>query len=237
MNHTDEVPFRLLDRVPEASVGDGGTPSGNVIVHGDNLEALKALLPYYRERVKLVFIDPPYNTGNENWVYNDRMNAPKIKEWLGRVVGGEGEDLSRHDKWLCMMYPRLTLLRDLLAPNGSLWMTIDDNEAHYAKVLMDEVFGRDNFIASVIWQKVFSPKNTAKSRLLEGEVQPGPHRLHGKREGSSARVQRRRPRHQRGFALQGEARRRLGGSGPRPPLLQDGHPRQHAEHPERGGEL
>ncbi len=159
-NHAEEVPFRLLGRVPEAS--EGASPdSGNVIVHGDNLEALKALLPYYRERVKLVFIDPPYNTGNESWVYNDRMNAPKMKRWLGKVVGGEGEDLSRHDKWLCMMYPRLELLRSLLAENGSLWMTIDDNEAHYAKVLMDEVFGRDNFIASVIWQKVFSPKNTA----------------------------------------------------------------------------
>ena len=117
VNHTGEVPFRLLQRIPEASVGDG---SGNAIVHGDNLEALKALLPYYRERVKLVFIDPPYNTGNENWVYNDRMNAPKIRQWLGKVVGGEGEDLSRHDKWLCMMYPRLTLLRDLLAENGIL---------------------------------------------------------------------------------------------------------------------
>ncbi len=159
VNHTDEVPFRLLERIPEASVGED---SGNVIVHGDNLEALKTLLPYYRERVKLVFIDPPYNTGNENWVYNDRMNAPKIKQWLGKVVGGEGEDLSRHDKWLCMMYSRLTLLRDLLAPNGSLWMTIDDNEAHYAKVLMDEIFGRDNFIASVVWQKVYAPKSSAK---------------------------------------------------------------------------
>ena len=77
VNHTDEVPFRLLQRVPEASLGED---AGNAIVHGDNLEALKALFPYYRERVKLVFIDPPYNTGNENWVYNDRMNAPKIKQ-------------------------------------------------------------------------------------------------------------------------------------------------------------
>jgi adenine-specific DNA-methyltransferase len=105
VNHTDDVPFRLLERISEASVGED---SGNVIVHGDNLEALKALLHYYRERVKLVFIDPPYNTGNENWVYNDRMNTPKIKWWLGRVVGGEGEDFSRHDNCLCMMYPRLT---------------------------------------------------------------------------------------------------------------------------------
>src|SRR5215208_3150411 len=159
VNHVDDVPFRLLQRVPDSSMGE---ESGNMIVHGDNLEALKALMPYYRQRVKLVFIDPPYNTGNENWVYNDRMNAPKIKEWLGRVVGGEGEDLSRHDKWLCMMYPRLTLLRDLLSEDGSLWMTLDDNEVHYAKAMMDEVFGRDNFISSVIWQKADSPRNTAK---------------------------------------------------------------------------
>src|SRR5687768_17568934 len=106
-----------------------------MILHGDNLEAQKALLPYYRSRVKLVFIDPPYNTGNEGWSYNDKMNAPKLKKWFGKVVGGEGEDLSRHDKWLCMMYPRLELLRDLLSEDGSLWMTVDDNEAHYAKVL------------------------------------------------------------------------------------------------------
>ncbi len=133
-----------------------------MILHGDNLEALKSLLPYYQNRVKLVFIDPPYNTGNEGWSYNDKMNAPKLKKWFGKVVGGEGEDLSRHDKWLCMMYPRLELLRDLLAEDGSLWMTVDDNEAHYAKVLMDEIFGRTNFIASVVWQKVYAPKPSAK---------------------------------------------------------------------------
>ncbi len=160
VNHAEEVPFRLLRKVPESSEGRAG--SGNMIVHGDNLEALKALLPYYRGGVKLVFIDPPYNTGNEGWSYNDKMNAPKLKKWFGKVVGGEGEDLSRHDKWLCMMYPRLELLRDLLSEDGSLWMTMDDNEAHYAKVLMDEIFGRTNFIASVVWQKVFAPKNTAK---------------------------------------------------------------------------
>lgn len=155
VNHAEEVPFRLLRKVPKSS--EGIPDSGNMILHGDNLEALKALLPYYRGRVKLVFIDPPYNTGNEGWSYNDRMNAPKLKKWFGRVVGGEGEDLSRHDKWLCMMYPRLELLRDLLSEEGSLWMTVDDNEAHYAKVLMDEIFGRTNFIANVVWQKRTSP--------------------------------------------------------------------------------
>jgi adenine-specific DNA-methyltransferase len=155
VNHAEEVPFRLLRKEPDSS--EGIADSGNMILHGDNLEALKALLPYYRNRVKLVFIDPPYNTGNEGWSYNDRMNAPKLKKWFGKVVGGEGEDLSRHDKWLCMMYPRLELLRDLLSEDGSLWMTVDDNEAHYAKVLMDEIFGRTNFIANVVWQKRTSP--------------------------------------------------------------------------------
>jgi adenine-specific DNA-methyltransferase len=157
VNHAEEVPFRLLRKEPESS--EGAIDSGNMILHGDNLEALKALLPYYRSRVKLVFIDPPYNPGNEGWSYNDKMNAPKLKKWFGKVVGGEGEDLSRHDKWLCMMYPRLELLRDLLSEDGSLWMTVDDNEAHYAKVLMDEIFGRTNFIASVIWQKVYGARN------------------------------------------------------------------------------
>ncbi len=155
VNHAEEVPFRLLRKEPDSS--EGAADSGNMIVHGDNLEALKALLPYYRNRVKLIFIDPPYNTGNEGWAYNDRMNAPKLKKWFGKVVGGEGEDLSRHDKWLCMMYPRLELLRDLLSEDGSLWMTVDDNEAHYAKVLMDEIFGRANFVANVVWQKRTSP--------------------------------------------------------------------------------
>lgn len=160
VNHAEEVPFRLLRKAPDSS--EGVADSGNMILHGDNLEALKALLPYYRGRVKLVFIDPPYNTGNEGWSYNDRMNAPKLKKWFGKVVGGEGEDLSRHDKWLSMMYPRLELLRDLLSEDGSLWMTVDDNEAHYAKVLMDEIFGRTNFIATVVWERVFAVKNTAK---------------------------------------------------------------------------
>ncbi len=160
VNHAEEVPFRLLRKEPDSS--EGVADSGNMIVHGDNLEALKALFPYYRNRVKLVFIDPPYNTGNEDWAYNDKMNAPKLKKWFGKVVGGEGEDLSRHDKWLCMMYPRLELLRDLLASNGSLWMTVDDNEAHYAKVLMDEIFGRANFLANVVWEKADSPRMDAE---------------------------------------------------------------------------
>ena len=102
INHHQEVPFRVLEERYTY-----GAESENLIVHGDNLEVLKALLPRYEGRVKCVYIDPPYNTGNEGWVYNDNVNDPKIRKWLGEVVGREGEDLSRHDKWLCMMYPRL----------------------------------------------------------------------------------------------------------------------------------
>ena len=114
VNHYLKVPFHLLKDVPELSVGDPG--SGNLIVQGDNLVALKALLPYYAGQVKCIYIDPPYNTGNEGWVYNDNVNSPLIQQWLNKTVGDEASDLSRHDKWLCMMYPRLQILRQL--PEG-----------------------------------------------------------------------------------------------------------------------
>ena len=159
VNHHKEVPFHLLRCDPKRSVGED---SGNLLVQGDNLLALKALLPHYAGQVKCIYIDPPYNTGNENWVYNDAVNSPEMRNWLGRVVGGEAEDLSRHDKWLCMMYPRLVLLRELLAEDGSLWMSIDDNEVQNARAILDDIFGGLNFIASVIWQKNFSPKNDAR---------------------------------------------------------------------------
>ena len=110
VGHHREVPFHLLKTNQELSVGEPG--SGNLLVQGDNLIALKALLPYYAGKVKCIYIDPPYNTGNENWTYNDNVNSPEIRQWLGKVVGGEMEDLSRHDKWLCMMYPRLCLLKE-----------------------------------------------------------------------------------------------------------------------------
>ena len=160
VEHHKQVPFHLLRCDPTLSVGEPG--SGNLLVKGDNLLALKALLPYYAGQVKCIYIDPPYNTGNENWVYNDNVNSPEIKKWLGRVVGGEAEDLSRHDKWLCMMYPRMVLLRELLNEGGSLWMSIDDNEVHHARDILDEIFGPQNFIDTVIWQKIFSPKNSAR---------------------------------------------------------------------------
>ena len=105
VNHHLQVPFHLLKDVPSLACGEPG--NGNLIVQGDNLVALKALLPYYAGQVKCIYIDPPYNTGNENWVYNDNVNSPIIRDWLGKTVGGEGETLDRHDRWLCMMYPRL----------------------------------------------------------------------------------------------------------------------------------
>lgn len=152
INHHMDVPFKVL----EHSYGfDNGkqteteTNSGNKIIHGDNLEALKALLPEYEGRVKCIYIDPPYNTGNESWVYNDNVNDPKIKKWLGQVVGKEAEDLTRHDKWLCMMYPRLKLLHKLLADDGAIFISIDKNEEANLKLICDEIFGSTNFIANV----------------------------------------------------------------------------------------
>ena len=160
LNHHREVPYRLLKNGETLSAGDAGT--GNLLVQGDNLEALKAILPYYAGRVKCIYIDPPYNTGNEGWTYNDAVNSPEIRAWLGKTVGKEAEDLSRHDKWLCMMYPRLHLLREFLREDGAIFVSIDDNEVHSLRHLMDEIFGTRNFIASVIWQKVYSPKNSAR---------------------------------------------------------------------------
>lgn len=142
VNHHNEVPFHLLRCNPELSVGED---SGNLLVEGDNLLALKALLPYYAGQVKCIYIDPPYNTGNEGWVYNDAVNSPEMCDWLGRVVGGEAEDLSRHDKWLCMMYPRLILLRQFLRQDGFIFISIDYNEAHNMRMLLDDIFGSMNF--------------------------------------------------------------------------------------------
>jgi adenine-specific DNA-methyltransferase len=157
VDHHKQVPFRLLKCNDKLSVGDD---SGNLLVQGDNLEALKALLPYYAGHVKCIYIDPPYNTGNEGWVYNDNVNSPEMRGWLGKVVGGEAEDLSRHDKWLCMMYPRLVLLHKFLREDGIILISIDDFEAAYLKSILDEIFGRQNFIAQLVWEK--GRKNDAR---------------------------------------------------------------------------
>lgn len=150
-HHHAEVPYRLVHCDGELSAGD--PDAGNLLVQGDNLEALKALLPYYGGQVKCIYIDPPYNTGSEDWIYNDNVNSPEIRAWLGKVVGKESEDLSRHDKWLCMMYPRLRLLKDFLREDGSLWVSCDDNESSYLNILLDELFGRQNYIGSFAWEK------------------------------------------------------------------------------------
>jgi site-specific DNA-methyltransferase (adenine-specific)/adenine-specific DNA-methyltransferase len=151
VNHHQEVPYRLIHCNGALSAGD--VEAGNLLIEGDNLVALKALLPYYAGKVKCIYIDPPYNTGNEGWVYNDNVNSPEIKKWLGEVVGREAEDLSRHDKWLCMMYPRLRLLKEFLHEDGSIWMSIDDYEGHNLRSLADEIFGRNNFVATFVWEK------------------------------------------------------------------------------------
>ncbi|MGP1692983.1 MAG: site-specific DNA-methyltransferase, partial [Giesbergeria sp.] len=134
-----QVPYRLLE--PISTHGDAQSAADNLLIQGDNLEALKALLPFYRGQVKCIFIDPPYNTKSAFEHYDDNLE---------------------HSQWLSMMLPRLQLLRELLSEDGSIWVTIDDNEGHYLKVLMDEVFGRGNFVDTVIWQKADSPRNSAR---------------------------------------------------------------------------
>ena len=153
INHHQEVPYKVLNHeygFSENEKSETPVASGNLIINGDNLEALKSLLPKYEGKVNCIYIDPPYNTGNESWVYNDNVNSPKIKKWLGKVVGNESEDLTRHDKWMCMMYPRLKLLHKLLAKDGAIFISIDDNEQANLKLMMDEIFGIGNFIGCFI---------------------------------------------------------------------------------------
>lgn len=152
INHHQDVPFRVLERkysFDENGQHDKDNGSENMIIRGDNLEALKALLPRYEGRVKCIYIDPPYNTGNEGWVYNDNVNDPKIKKWLGKVVGKEGEDLTRHDKWLCMMYPRLKLLQKLLVDDGVIFVSLDFHEQPFMRLIMDEIFGASNYVSEI----------------------------------------------------------------------------------------
>jgi DNA modification methylase len=151
-------PRAKLRKVLELSTGEGR--SGNAIIHADNLPAMAALTPTLRGRVDLAFLDPPYNAARERWVYPDR-----IHDWFGSVVGAEGEDPLRHDKWLSMMYPRLALLRVLLAESGALFMTLDDHEVHHARVLMDEIFGPENFLANITWEKTQIPERTVSPFL------------------------------------------------------------------------
>src|SRR6266496_3311057 len=164
-HHT--VPHHTLEFDAKLSVlGKGEKPGldGNLIIEGDNLIALKALLPTHAGRIKCIYIDPPYNTGNEGWVYNDNLTQPQFKEWIGHTVGKEGEDATRHDKWCCMMYPRLQLMKELLADDGAIFVSIDDNEFHYLRSMMDEVFGSDNFLTAIVW-KTRNTDNRVKTML------------------------------------------------------------------------
>lgn len=172
INHHQDVPYKILE--PKYGFTDGveqsePNNSGNKIIHGDNLEALKSLLPEYEGKIKCIYIDPPYNTGNESWVYNDNVNHPKIKKWLGEVVGKDGEDLTRHDKWLCMMYPRLKLLHKLLAKDGAIFISIDDNEHSHLKLLCDEIFGAKNYISSLIWRRRASSQMSQNNISIDHE--------------------------------------------------------------------
>ena len=144
--HHLTVPYQPLEP-DESRSCNSSSVDDNLIIHGDNLHALKALLPRYANRVKCIYIDPPYNTGNEAWVYNDNVNGPLMQKWLSENGPVDNEDLERHDKWLCMMWPRLHLLKELLADDGVIFISIDDNELHHLRMLMDEIFGAANFIA------------------------------------------------------------------------------------------
>lgn len=172
VNHHQEVPFRVLERqysFDEQGQHTENNGSENMIIHGDNLEALKALLPQYEGKVKCIYIDPPYNTGNEGWCYNDNVSDPYIQKWLGEVVGKEGEDLTRHDKWLCMMYPRLMLLQKLLADDGVIFISIDDNELYNLKSICDEIFGASCYVSDIAWQRTYSTRNDSKGIVSEVE--------------------------------------------------------------------
>ncbi|MFA5474249.1 MAG: site-specific DNA-methyltransferase [Acholeplasmataceae bacterium] len=157
INHHQDVPFKVLDE----QYTFNSKKSRNMIINGDNLLALKSILPKYEGKVDIIYIDPPYNTGFKEgqWVYSDNVDDPRIKKWLGEVVGPEGEDLSRHDKWLCMMYPRLKLLQKLLAKDGFIFISIDENELYNLKLIADEIFGTNNFVGQYMWYKSATPPN------------------------------------------------------------------------------
>ena len=176
INHHQDVPYKVLDKQYTYKNGEESqeTTSENKIIHGDNLEALKSLLPEYEGKVKCIYIDPPYNTGEEKWIYNDSVNDPKIKKWLGKVVGKESEDLSRHDKWLCMMYPRLKLLHKLLAEDGVIFISINFKYEHsHLRLICNEIFGETNYIGELTWESTTQPINSGSAKFgLQQKVEP-----------------------------------------------------------------
>ncbi|MCK9425781.1 MAG: site-specific DNA-methyltransferase [Ignavibacteriaceae bacterium] len=171
INHHMDVPFKVLEHAygfENGKQSDQETHSGNKIIHGDNLEALKALLPEYEGRIKCIYIDPPYNTGNESWVYNDNVNDPKIKKWLRQIVGSD--DLAKHDKWLCMMYPRLRLLEKLLSKDGVLLISIGDDELQNLILLCNEIFGEKGHDATFVWKSRTKPTNAGRAKYRPQKV-------------------------------------------------------------------
>ena len=176
INHHQDVPYKVLDKQYTYKNGEESqeTTSENKIIHGDNLEALKSLFPEYEGKVKCIYIDPPYNTGEEKWIYNDSVNDPKIKKWLGKVVGKESEDLSRHDKWLCMMYPRLKLLHKLLAEDGVIFISINFKYEHsHLRLICNEIFGETNYIGELTWESTTQPINSGSAKFgLQQKVEP-----------------------------------------------------------------
>lgn len=172
--HHLSIPFRPLVPVPDLSVPpphrDTPSTGDNLIIHGDNLDALKALMPYYAANIDLIIIDPPYNTGNEGWIYNDNVNDARLQSWLAEQSPVDGEDMERHDKWLCMMWPRLVLLRELLAEHGAICISIDDNEQSHLRLILDEIFGAENFVANFIWQHRKSRQNDTDISLAHNHI-------------------------------------------------------------------
>ena len=159
--HHLSVPYRPLERDESRSCNPSGEED-NLIIHGDNLHALKALLPRYANRVKCIYIDPPYNTGNKDWIYRDDVNNPPMQEWFKEKSPVDNEDMERHDKWLCMMWPRLHLLKELLAEDGVICISIDDNEEHHLRMLMDEIFEEKNFLAVLTRRAMHTVRNSSK---------------------------------------------------------------------------
>jgi len=171
INHHLAVPYRVLQHSYGFNNGTQGsteTGSGNKIIHGDNLEALKALLPEYEGRIKCIYIDPPYNTGNENWIYNDNVNDPKIKKWLNSIVGND--DLTKHDKWLCMMYPRLKVIEKLLSNDGVLLISIGDDEIQHLTLICNEIFGEKAHDATFVWKSRTKPTNAGRAKFRPQKV-------------------------------------------------------------------
>lgn len=169
--HHLTVPYRPLVPDLERSLTNCDDTDDNLIIHGDNLHALKALKPRYTGKVKCIYIDPPYNTGNESWIYNDNVNSPLAQEWLQQNSPVDGEDLERHDKWLCMMWPRLHLLKELLSEDGVIFVSIDDNEHQHLRMMMDEIFGENNFFASLSRRAMHTVRNSSKDFNLKGARQ------------------------------------------------------------------